>query len=372
MVKQQQQKLKKKNKWFLKNIMIICALKNKYNLKKINKLCYLYIINTIVNYYSVFIWLYYLDFSIINSFNFFKKIFINNNYLNLFSLKNNKKLYLYYYIMFKKQNSLMKKNFHYLHNLHPIFYKKNLKKKISLTSIKNKNFKLIKNFYILKLILKKNNNSKNINILKIRKKFQKVILKNRRLYKFLKFNSFKSSQSLSKDITINSKVKTLNNLLNLEYSLFNVILNTNIIKSYEDLKLLSRSNSIFLNRNLIKNLNKVLEVGDLIEFNLSYRFYSYMLYFKNVFIKHITKIRNKIWYKLKFKDKNKLDYTKNSLLNNVFKNNLIFRNNIPGYLEVDYYTLSIVILMKNFNFNSLNINIKKILVIYLFKLYNWK
>jgi hypothetical protein len=31
-----------------------------------------------------------------------------------------------------------------------------------------------------------------------------------------------------------------------------------------------------------------------------------------------------------------------------------------------------VVLLKNFNFNNLNINIKKILVVYLFKLYNWK
>jgi hypothetical protein len=97
-----------------------------------------------------------------------------------------------------------------------------------------------------------------------------------------------------------------------------------------------------------------------------------MFFFKNTAIKHINKIKNKIWFKLKFKNKYKLDYNENTLLTKTFKNNLLFKSNVPNYLEVDYYSFSIIVLLKNFNFNSLNINIKKILVVYLFKLYNWK
>jgi hypothetical protein len=197
--------------------------------------------------------------------------------------------------MFKKQNSLMKKKFNYLHNLHPVFYKKkNFKKKFTNTIIKNKNIKLLKNYYILKLILKKKNGMKSFDSLHGKKKLKKTILRNRKLYKFLNFNIFKTSQKLSKNIRVKSKVKVFNHLLNLEYSLFNVILNTHIIKSYEDLKILTSTNHIFLNRSVIHNLSVILDVGDLVEFILTSKFFNYISYFKNIFKKHVMKIRNKI------------------------------------------------------------------------------
>jgi hypothetical protein len=329
--------------------------------------------SSLLNDYIFFIWFYYLNFSILNSFNFFKKIFLNNNYFNFFNLKNNKKLYIYYYVMFKKQNSLMKKKFNYLHNLHPVFFKKkNFKKKFVNSPLKNKNVKLLRSYYILKLILKKKNGMKSFDSLHGKKKLKKTILRNRKLYKFLNFNTFKTSQKLSKSIRNSSKVKVFNHLLNLEYSLFNVILNTHIIKSYEDLRILTNTSHVFLNRNVVHNLNTVLNVGDLVEFVLTSKFFNYISYFKNIFKKHIMKVRNKIWHKLKTKNKSKLDFNKNSLINSVFKDNVLFNNNIPNYLEVDFYSLSIIVLIKNLKFKSLNINIKKILVVYLFKLYNWK
>ena len=354
------------NKNELNNSNNISVIKNNSFLVIFN------ILNYIISYYNFFIFLYSIEFSFINSFNFFKKIFINNNYFTFYNLKNNKKLYLFYYIMFKKQNSLMKKNFYFLNNLHPVFFKKNLKKKINSNNFFNDKFKLIKKFYFLKFFFKKNLTSTNITTFKIRKTFKKILLANRKLFKFLNFNVFKTSKKLSKRISINSKLKNINNLINLQFSLFNIILSSNLIKSYHDLIVLLRSNSIFLNRVVLKNTNKSLMQGDLIELNISTRFYNYMSFFKNTSIKHINKIKNKIWFKLKFKNKYKLDYNENTLLTKTFKNNLLFKSNIPNYLEVDHYSFSIVVLLKNFNFNNLNINIKKILVVYLFKLYNWK
>lgn len=274
--------------------------------------------------------------------------------------------------MFKKQNSLLKKRFNYLHNLHPIFYKKNLKKKINIDSFKNKKIKLLKSLYTIKFLLKKNTKHNNINTLNGKKKLKKVILTNRALYNFLNYNSFKTAKSLSTHISKKSKLKNLSNLLSLEYSTFNIILNSNLIKSYTDLTILSSAKSIFLNRIPLKNLNKELKVGDVIEFYLSKKIYNYIIYFKELITKYIIKTKNKLWYKLRLKDKNKLDYNKNNLINNVFKNNFLFKSYIPNYIEVDYYTLSILIITKSFNFNSYTLNIKKILVLYLFKLYNWK
>jgi hypothetical protein len=200
--------------------------------------------------------------------------------------------------MFKKQNSLMKKNFYFLNNLHPVFFKKNLKKKINnnyfSNNYLNSKFKLIKKYYHLKFFFKKNLTSTNITTFKIRKSFKKIILANRKLFKFLNFNTFKTSKKLSKQITINSKLKNVNNLINLQFSIFNIILSSNLVRSYHDLVTLLRSNSIFLNRMVVKNTNKSTVQGDLIELNISTRFYNYMFFFKNTAIKHINKIKNKI------------------------------------------------------------------------------
>lgn len=274
--------------------------------------------------------------------------------------------------MFKKQNSLLKKKFNYLHNLHPIFYKKNFKKKINIDNFKLNKLKLFKNLYTIKFLLNKSIKYNSINTLNGKKKLKKVILNNRGLYNFLNYNTFKTSKKLSTYISKKSKLKNIANLLSLEYSAFNIILNSNLVKSYTDLIILSNSKSIFLNRMPLKKLNKELNSGDIIEFYLSKKLFSYINYFKELITKNIIKIRNRLWYKLRLKDKNKLDYNKNTLINNVFKNNFLFKAYIPNYIEIDYYTLTIFIIIKSFNFNSYTLNIKKILVLYLFKLYNWK
>jgi len=326
-----------------------------------------------MKFYNFFIIFYYCNYITLNTFSFFKSIYLNNNFFNFFNFKNNKKNYIYYYIMFKKQNSLIKKKFNYLHNLHPIFYKKVGKKKIVNNRLNSlNNITLIKDFSNLKFFLKKQNKSSFINTLNGKKKIRKFNLLNRKLYKFLNFNLLKTSIKVTKSINFFSRFKNYNRLLKLEFSLFNIILNSKFIKSYNDLNTLFKLNTIYINRIQINNPFYLLKVKDIIEFQLSNKFYNYIFYFKSVFSKHLLKIRNKLWFKLKLLNRNKLDFNKNSLINNVFKNNLIFKLNIPNYIEVDYFTLSIILIYKNFNLKQLNLNIKKILIIYLFRLYNWK
>lgn len=279
--------------------------------------------------------------------------------------------------MFKKQNSLIKKKFNFTHNLHPIFYKNNLKKRIdnkTNSNLQNQTV-LFKNLNKIKFLNKNNTTSLNhnfLNLLNGKKKLKKSILTNRKLYNFLNLNIFKTSKALSKNIVLKSKLKLLQNLISLEFSLLNIILNTNIIKSHKDLITIIQNNGIFLNRVLLKKINLVLNVGDILELCLSFKVYNYIKFFKQTSDKHLAKIRNKIWYKLRLVNKNNLKYNNNTLLSNVFKNNLIFKNSIPNYLEIDYFSLSFIIVFKNINFSNYSLNLKKILIIYLFKLYNWK
>lgn len=45
---------------------------------------------------------------------------------------------------------------------------------------------------------------------------------------------------------------------------------------------------------------------------------------------------------------------------------------VQDSIEIDYFSLSFLIIYKNLNIKKLDIDIKKILVMYLFRLYAWK
>lgn len=293
-------------------------------------------------------------------------------YFNMFIKKNNKFFYLHSYLMFKKKNLLFKKKFNYLKTLHPLFFKNFFKKRIRPINLLKKNNYLIKQYYFLKIL---NNNvkySKFNESLNGKKKFLKTIFKNRKLLNFLNFLNYRNSNKLSNYILNQNKCQLNNRILNIEYSLMHVCLNTNLVKNRQDLIFLLKNNQIFLNRSRILNKYTILNINDILEFTLKYKYFNYVFLFKKLFNKHILKIKNKLWFKLRLKNKNKLEFQDKNFINKIYKYNLIQKINIPQYLEVDYSLLTLIILYKNFDLNLVNINIKKILSIYLFRLYNWK
>ena len=338
---------------------------NSNTLKFYNFKClYIYL-----NYFNKLLIFYFLFFNshyyYINS----KRYFLNFNFLFFFNLKHNKKNYLYYYIYFKKQNSLLKKKYNYINSLNPIFFK-------------NENYKIIykkvdsvKNSYFLKKYnnLKFNNFNPNVidyyNLLNGKKKLKKTILNNRNYYKFLNFNNITNSSKLTKNIKIKSKLKLNTRLLDFEFNIINILINSHLVKSFNDINFLLLNNLIFVNRNYIRKKNLILNLNDLIEITISHKFYNYLCYFRSVLEKNILKLRLKIWFKVK--NKLFLDFNKKIFINRLFKSisnyNLVFFN----YLEVDFFSLSIFVINKNLNLLNLNLVIKKLLVVYLFRLYNW-
>jgi len=320
----------------------------------------LVVLNNLINYYMIFMSYFIVNYLLSNTFNFFNRIFINYNFFEYFNLLNNKKAYLFYYIMFKKQNSLMKKKYNLFNNLYPVYFRKKIRKKI--TSTWNYSLYNYSNAYIYKFL----------NVLSGKKKYRKTILLNRLFFNYLNFNRFKTSTKLSNNISINSKLIFTKLILKLEYSLMYLITNTNIVKSYKDLcKFLSLS-YIYLNRKAIFRDNIVLNSGDIIEFNLNYKLFNYINKFKEFNNKYIYKLRTKLWFKIKNYNRMRINYNDTKITNALLKNNILFKNSIPNYLEIDYITLSIVILYKSLDYKHYNYVIKKLLVVYMFKLYNWK
>jgi len=344
--------------------------KNNFNLiGNIKTLNFFFIVKYILTFNSFFLF-YFNYFKIINSLSFFKKIYLNLNFFKLFNVLNSKKQYLFYYIYFKKQNSLLKKKYNYINNLNPLFFKKELKKKIEKKSNNSFLINILEKQKFLHLIEKKKTYSSFYNLMNGKKKLKKIILSNRRYYNFLNFFNLKNSFKLTKNILIKSKQNLNLNIVNFEYSLVNILLRSGLFKSYLDIKFLLSKNYIYLNRNIIKNSKLILEQNDLIELNISYKFFNYIFFFRSLLLKNISKIKSKLWFRLR--NRNLTDFNSSIFINRVFKNINSFNLIVPNYLEIDYFTLSLFIVYKNLNILNINPNIKKILVVYLFKLYNWR
>lgn len=321
--------------------------------------------NYLNNFIFIFNFFYFL-FKFNQTFNYFKKIYINFDYFKFFNIKNSKKEFLYYYIQFKKQNSLLKKKYMFLNTLNPIYFKKNLKKKFTENRNLNKLnvLKNTKNLYLFN----KNSYNNSFNTLNGKKKLKKTILLNRFYLNYLNNFYIKRSKKLTKNINLKSKQKISNIIVSYQYSLINVINSINLFKSYNDIFKLIRSKNIFVNKINLTKFNYILNVGDLVEFNINYKLYNYFIYLNNISNKFSLKLKNKLWFKIK--NNNKLN-----LKSNYLNKSLNLQNNyksIQEFIEFDYYTLTIFVLYKNLKISNLNINIKKLLTIYLFKLYNWK
>ena len=336
--------------------MLINLTKNKKNRNVDNYI----ILNKLINFYIIFIFYFGVQFLLINSFSYFNKVFINLNFFSYFNLSNSKKQHLFNYIMLKKQNSIMKKKYNLYNNLFPLYFKKKLKKSI----FKNWNYNVYN--------YENHNMSKFINVLNGKKKLKKSILLNRLFYNYLNYKIFKTSKKLTNNINKYSKLFLNIILFNVEYGLKYILINTDLVKSFNDINKFVKLSYLYLNRKLVTSNDIILFQGDIIEFNINYKFYNYIFKFKNFNNKYIYKLRTKLWFKIKNYNKIKVNYNDSKISNVLLKNNLLFKKTIPSYLEIDYLTLSIIILYKTLNYKEYNYTIKKLLVIYMFKLYNWK
>lgn len=191
----------------------------------------------------------------------------------------------------------MKKNINYTNCLHPKFYKKLFKKQIPITPIGN----------LKQIMINYTNNNlfslnRKINITELTefstfnpRKLKKIVLNNRKFFKLILLKKkLVISQKLSNIINKKAKNTASKLILNFEYIIFNIVLRSNIIKSFEDLLILIKFSRIYLNRKYISNINIILGIGDVVEIYLSSRMFNYNNYFKKLFKKSLIKIKYKL------------------------------------------------------------------------------
>jgi len=128
---------------------------------------------------------------------------------------------------------------------------------------------------------------------------------------------------------------------------------------------------VFLNGRLCSNPDLVLVVNDVIQLIVSYKYYviqRWLVIFKKKKIFRLTKFM--------FTKKNKMFAGGSTLLTTRFPKWLLdiifFKSDIPKYLEVDFFTLSIFLVYEPFFVNDFNPLTWKLYKFNVLNLYNWK
>jgi len=328
--------------------------KNFYNVLNLHKI---YLYRNILNFYKLNLYLpvlysYQFKYSWIEARTKYEKFFFNNleNYFFVeFFPNTNSEIFFdkYYlienYIKFKNKNGLFKK-VNSVKNLYLTKYNffKNFNN-LNLNSIKivNKDSLFFKNFDFVekKLSIFKNNRKILKNIFKKNKKIDFYV--NKFFKKFSKMNNY--------------------NFMNVfEFSISNILLNSQFFLNKNDVFFFIKNKYVYVNNKSIFNINYEVNKGDIVNicFN-KYYFFLYRKYINNLNL-NVNKYNN-------FFKKN------NNNLNNDFNfiNKLtILKNDVPSYIEVDYMSMSLILLHKNiYNYNCFDL---KLLTVFLKRLNSWK
>ena len=180
---------------------------------------------------------------------------------------------------------------------------------------------------------------------------------NRHILKYIFKKRKKREYYINKFIKKISK-SNINNFLNsFEFSLLNVLTNSNFFLNRNDIFFFINNNFVYVNNKVVSNSNLVLKKNDFLM--LSFNKYYYFLY-KN-YINNLNFNINK--YHSFFK-KNSISNFKNEF--NFIEKIILIKNDIPSYLEIDYISMSLVLLYSNiqiyncYDFKILNVFLKRL------------
>lgn len=306
-------------------------------------------------------------------------ITINMNFKNSFFINNNNHVLsrVSSIVIFKKKSSFLKKNFDYEFTiLNKISFNKDnfLKKNKNLIKINNKKKRKGSIFF------KNTNFKKNINFNKkfnfntktvdFNRKFTVLLKKNRTvLRKFLKVK-FKRQYVFNKFIRNLSKLNHKDFLLNFEFNISSMLMRSNFFFSVSDCIWFFNNGFISLNGYVTYDFKKTLKPLEVV--NIVYNSYYYYIYRKNLndCLNSSYKLNKKIW-KI-----NKQRYEGDSKRIETYPKWIYkyqyFKNDVPKFMEVDFISMSLVILNYDIKSNYFDFYNLKFLNLYTNRLYNWK
>ena len=255
-----------------------------------------------------------------------KNIFFKTNYKQQIKIK--KKI-------FKKQPTIRKKNY--------IFFKKK-----KFKNLKKKKSSLVNFFFKFDFFKKL---KQNINFLK---------------------SIFFKKKSIKKKITnFHKKLKKKNFffLKNFDKLIFLTLIKSHFFFFYEDSKFFLKKGLVYLNGFVNKNFMIFLKVGDRVQIIYCLVYFQYIKNINKFFKKKITFLKYKRW-SLLFHSENFFTYIRWNP--NFLKKFMMFRIDTPSFIEIDFITLTFIVLKKETNFLKKKIFFSNFLSFLLLSSYNWK
>lgn len=295
----------------------------------------------------------------------YNSLFYNWEFLDILSYYNTTKLYVFYSILLKKQNSFLRKKNNLLSNYYSVSQKS---RELGDYSGKCYNVSWQVNKY--NLFWSTVSHLDITKVLDLRKKISKTILENRKIFSSFFYSKSKRSFKINRLVLLLGQKKIWNMCVCLELGIVQVLLNSGLIKSVNDALNFLSSGYVYVNRQPVFSSNYILRRGDILELVFNKTYYIYLLRLRTLNDKINSKMRNKLW--LKLKNKTSLTIGNERFLINCYKNNYIYKFYIPSYLEVDYSVLTTIVISGINSYFDLSFFFRKFLVYFFIRHYNWK
>ena len=199
-------------------------------------------------------------------------------------------------------------------------------------------------------------------------RFLSVIISNRSAVKFVFFKKHTKQKNITKFL-INVSRKNNFALDRISNFLFFVLIQSHFFFFLNDINFFIKNNFIFVNNKAITTKFYELKVNDCIKLVNFNSYYDYILNIYKLFEKKKSKIKYKQWKSFK---NNKPNINSKRWLPNFLDKFLFYKLDIPKYLEIDFFTLTIIYLYIEKNVTLKNKIFIKFISFYLIKMYNWK
>jgi len=199
-------------------------------------------------------------------------------------------------------------------------------------------------------------------------KFLNVIINNRKIIRNIFFNKFTRERKITKFLVNFSKKN--NNSINRFYNfLFIILIQSQFFFFINDINFFLKGGFIFVNNKIVCNRFFEVKINDCVKLVRYNTYYDYISRVHKFFKKKIAKMKYKGWLSYKLRQKN--IYTKYWLPNFLDKF-FFYKSDIPKYLQVDFFTLTIIYIYYEDNILNKNKFFYNLLSFYMIKLYNWK
>jgi len=200
-------------------------------------------------------------------------------------------------------------------------------------------------------------------------KIFKTIYNNRKTFKLFFLKKFSKQRKVTSLLT--NIVKKKHNILKIFNNyLFILLLRSHFFFFYTDVNFFLKKNFVFVNGSVVTNKFFEVQVGDCIQIVKSDYYYDYISNINRFFKVKMKKLKYRRWKCVQRKKDTGL-FFKNWLPNFLDKFSF-YRTELPKFLEIDFFSLSIIYLYNTNNFLNSDVLMLKLFNTYLLKLYNWR